>query len=96
MTSALIAVRDDEGGEEPLTKTELTGTLLLAVAAGYETTVHLIDSAVTALLADQRQLAHVRAGRATWSDVVEETLRFTAPVSHMPMRYTVEDRCQEE
>lgn len=91
MTSALVAARDEEGGEEPLTETELTDTLLLAVAAGYETTVNLIDSAVTALLADPDQLAHVRAGRASWSDVVEETLRFAAPVSHMPMRYAVED-----
>lgn len=91
MTSALLAARDEEGGEQPLTETELTDTLLLAVAAGYETTVNLIDSAVTALLADPGQLAHVRAGRATWSDVVEETLRFAAPVSHMPMRYAVED-----
>jgi cytochrome P450 len=91
MTSALIAARDEEGGEEPLTETELTDTLLLAVAAGYETTVNLIDSAITALLTDPRQLAHVREGRTSWSDVVEETLRFTAPVSHMPMRYAVED-----
>ncbi|HWG00805.1 MAG TPA: hypothetical protein VG164_03010 [Trebonia sp.] len=59
-----------------LTTRELTDTLLLVIAAGYDTTVNLIDSAVTALLAGPDQLAHVRAGRATWGDVVEETLRF--------------------
>jgi 2-hydroxy-5-methyl-1-naphthoate 7-hydroxylase len=91
MTSALIAARDDENGDTTLTARELTDTLLLVIAAGYETTVNLIDSAVTALLAGPEQLAHVRAGRATWSDVVEEALRFAAPVSHMPMRYAVED-----
>jgi cytochrome P450 len=91
MTSALIGAHDDEDGETSLTERELIDTLLLVIAAGYETTVNLIDSAVTALLADPAQLAHVRAGRATWSDVVEEALRFAAPVSHMPMRYAVED-----
>jgi cytochrome P450 len=91
MTSALIGAHDDEGGETSLTERELIDTLLLVIAAGYETAVNLIDSAVTALLADPGQLVYVREGRATWSDVVEEALRFAAPVSHMPMRYAVED-----
>jgi cytochrome P450 len=91
MTSALIAAHDDENGERSLIERELIDTLLLVIAAGYETTVNLIDSAITALLADPGQLAHVREGRAAWSDVVEEALRFAAPVSHMPMRYAVED-----
>jgi cytochrome P450 len=91
MTTALIAARDDEDGETTLTVRELTDTLLLVIAAGYETTVNLIDNAVTALLANPAQLAHVREGRAAWSDVVEEALRYAAPVSHMPMRYAVED-----
>jgi cytochrome P450 len=91
MTSALIAAHDEADGETSLTERELIDTLLLVIAAGYETTVNLIDSAATALLADPRQLAHVREGRATWSDVVEEALRFAAPVSHMPMRYAVAD-----
>lgn len=91
MTSALIAARDDEDGVTSLTERELIDTLLLVIAAGYETTVNLIDSAIAALLADPGQLVHVREGRVTWSDVVEETLRFAAPVSHVPMRYAVED-----
>lgn len=89
MTSTLIAARDDDQGG--LTERELIDTLLLVTAAGYETTVNLIDSAITALLTDPSQLTHVREGRATWNDVVEETLRVAAPVSHMPMRYAVED-----
>jgi cytochrome P450 len=91
LTSVLIAARDDEGDGTALSERELIDTLLLVVAAGYETTVNLIDSAVTALLADPAQLAQVREGRAAWDDVVEEALRFAAPVSHMPMRYAVED-----
>ncbi|MGH3378713.1 MAG: cytochrome P450 family protein [Actinoallomurus sp.] len=91
MTSTLIATRDDENGGTALTERELIDTLLLVTAAGYETTVNLIDSAITALLTAPGQLAHVREGRATWNDVVEETLRTAAPVSQMPMRYAVED-----
>ncbi|HXT90906.1 MAG TPA: cytochrome P450, partial [Trebonia sp.] len=91
MTTALIAARDSESGGTPLTARELTDTLLLIIAAGYETTVNLIDNAATALLADPEQLAHVREGRASWDDAVEEALRYAAPVSHMPMRYAVED-----
>ncbi|WP_436535868.1 cytochrome P450 family protein [Actinoplanes sp. HUAS TT8] len=91
LTSGLIATRDDETDGTALTARELIDTLLLIVAAGYETTVNLIDAAVTGLLADPRQLGHVRAGRAGWEDVIEEALRVSAPVSHMPMRYAVED-----
>lgn len=91
LTSALLATRDDEGDGTHLTERELVDTLLLVIAAGYETTVNLIDNAVTGLVGDPAQLAHVIESRATWEDVVEETLRFAAPVSHMPMRYAVED-----
>jgi cytochrome P450 len=91
LTSALIAARDDEGDGSALTETELTDTLLLVIAAGYETTINLLDSAVTALLANPDQLELVRSGAVDWSAVVDETLRFASPVSQMPMRYAVED-----
>ncbi|MFI6074324.1 cytochrome P450 [Actinoplanes sp. NPDC051343] len=100
MLTALIALKRDAPGDDlttglvqtpELTDRELVDTLLLIVAAGYETTVNLIDNAVVALLADRAQVAHVRAGRASWGDVIEETMRFAAPVSHMPMRYAVSD-----
>jgi cytochrome P450 len=91
LTSALITYRDVDPGGTALTERELVDTLLLVTAAGYQTTVNLIDSAITAMLRDRAQLVLVRSGRATWEDVVEETLRLTAPVSHMPMRYAVED-----
>ncbi|MET9499050.1 cytochrome P450 [Streptomyces sp. NPDC006552] len=89
MTSVLIATRDDDGAA--LTEQELLDTLLLVISAGYETTVNLLDQAITALLTHPGQLALVREGRVPWSDVVEETLRYEAPVAHLPMRYAVED-----
>ncbi|MFH9089475.1 cytochrome P450 [Streptomyces sp. NPDC017673] len=89
LTSALLAARD-EGGDR-LSERELIGTLLLMIIAGHETTLNLITNAVRALCAHPEQLALVRAGRASWADVVEETLRWDAPVSYFPFRYPVRD-----
>ncbi|MFE2298369.1 cytochrome P450 [Streptomyces sp. NPDC059445] len=90
LTSGLIAARDDEQGTA-LSEQELLDTLILMISAGHETTVNLIDNAVHALLTRPDQLAHVRAGRADWDDVIEETLRADAPVASLPLRYAVED-----
>jgi 2-hydroxy-5-methyl-1-naphthoate 7-hydroxylase len=89
LTSALITARDDEAGT--LTETELADTLILMLSAGHETTVNLLDHAITALLTHPDQLAMVRAGQRPWSDVIEETLRWQAPVPYVPLRYAVED-----
>jgi 2-hydroxy-5-methyl-1-naphthoate 7-hydroxylase len=74
LTSALIAARDDEAGA--LTEAELVDTLILMLSAGHETTVNLLDHAITALLTHPAQLDLVRSGRRSWSDVIEETLRW--------------------
>ncbi|WP_030293592.1 cytochrome P450 family protein [Streptomyces katrae] len=91
MTSLLIAARDEEGDGSALSDAELADTLFLMISAGYETTVNVIDQAVTALLTHPDQLDHVRAGRSGWSDVVEETLRHESAVKHLPMRFAVAD-----
>jgi 2-hydroxy-5-methyl-1-naphthoate 7-hydroxylase len=89
LTSGLISVHDEDGAE--LTEAELVDTLILLIGAGHETTVNLIDHAITALLThpDQREL--VRSGNNTWNDVIDETLRWQAPVANLPLRYAVED-----
>ncbi|MGW7271701.1 cytochrome P450 family protein [Streptomyces sp. NPDC054864] len=89
MTSVLIATRDDDGSA--LAEQELLDTLLLVISAGYETTVNLLDQAIAALLTHPEQLALVREGKSAWTEVVEETLRYEAPVAHLPMRFAVED-----
>lgn len=91
MTSLLIAARDEEGDGSALSDGELRDTLLLMISAGYETTVNVIDQAVTALLTHPEQLDHVRSGRSSWSDVVEETLRHESAVKHLPMRFALAD-----
>ncbi|MEV4331788.1 cytochrome P450 [Streptomyces sp. NPDC049597] len=91
MTSLLIASRDNEGDGSALTDNELRDTLLLMISAGYETTVNVIDQAVTALLTNPEQLAHLQSGRADWNSVVEETLRHEPAVKHLPLRYALTD-----
>ncbi|MFI9011522.1 cytochrome P450 [Actinosynnema sp. NPDC053489] len=89
LTSGLIAARDE--GDAGLTEAELVDTLIVMIAAGHETTVNLLDQAITALLTHPDQLRLVTSGERGWSDVIEETLRWQAPVAHLPLRYAVED-----
>ncbi|MGK4591600.1 cytochrome P450 family protein [Amycolatopsis sp. w19] len=88
LTTALIAAQDDGAR---LDETELIDTLILFISAGHETTVNLLDQAITALLTHPDQLALLRAGQVSWSDAIEETLRWQAPVANLPLRYAVED-----
>jgi 2-hydroxy-5-methyl-1-naphthoate 7-hydroxylase len=89
LTSALIAAREEDG--DRLSQEELIGTMLLMIHAGHTTTLRLIGNAVRALCAHRAQLDLVSAGGATWPDVVEETLRWDAPVSYFPFRYPIRD-----
>ncbi|MEV5608985.1 cytochrome P450 [Streptomyces sp. NPDC052225] len=89
LTSALLAAREADG--DRLAQEELIGTLILFVIAGHETTLNLITNAVRALCGHRDQLALVRAGEASWEDVVEETLRWDSPVSYFPFRYPTRD-----
>jgi cytochrome P450 len=90
VTSVLIATRDEDDGSQ-LSEKELVDTLMLVINAGHETTVNLLDQAIFALLTHPRQRADLVEGRVPWSDLVEETLRYEAPVAHLPLRYAVDD-----
>ncbi|MFJ8753125.1 cytochrome P450 [Streptomyces sp. NPDC102441] len=89
LTSALITAREADG--DRLGPHELIGTLMLTIIAGHETTLNLITNAVRALCTHRDQLDLVRSGGASWSDVVEETLRWDSPVSYFPFRYPTRD-----
>ncbi|MFJ9428400.1 cytochrome P450 [Streptomyces sp. NPDC101490] len=92
LTSLLVSARDEEAEDgRGLSDDELRDTLLLMISAGYETTVNVIDQAVSLLLAHPEQLDRVREGHADWNDVVEETLRLEPAITHLPMRYAVRD-----
>ncbi|WP_435850835.1 cytochrome P450 family protein [Streptomyces roseolus] len=88
LTSALILAED---GGEPLTEEEVVGNLKAMVAAGHETTIGLVLNAVRALLAHPEQLRMVLAGEVPWEAVVEETLRWDTPTTHLLMRFATED-----
>nr|WP_238412547.1 cytochrome P450 [Saccharothrix deserti] len=89
MTTDLITAREEDGSR--LGEQELLDTLLLTISAGFETTVNLLDSAIHALAAHPSQLGLVTSGVSTWDDVVDETLRWQAPVPNLPLRYAVDD-----
>ncbi|RDG36379.1 cytochrome P450 family protein [Streptomyces corynorhini] len=90
LTSALITARDAD--PDSLSEEELVGTLLVMLSAGQETTLSLITNAVRALLThpEQRDLAE-RGDERVWADVVEETLRWDAPIGNFPFRYPLEE-----
>ncbi|MFR9676071.1 cytochrome P450 family protein [Streptomyces sp. TR02-1] len=88
LTSALIAASEDG---DRLGEREIVSTLQVMVTAGHETTISLIVSAVVALLTHPEQLALVREGRVTWDAVIEETLRWSAPTTHVLIRFATED-----
>ncbi|MGW1817261.1 cytochrome P450 family protein [Streptomyces sp. NPDC002125] len=88
LTSALILA--EEGGE-PLTEEEVVGNLKAMVAAGHETTIGLVLNAVRALLAHPDQLRMVLDGEIPWETVIEETLRWDTPTTHLLMRFATED-----
>jgi cytochrome P450 len=89
LTTAVIQAESERFGT--LTGPEVVDTLILLLTAGHETTVNLLDQAVTAVLTHPEQLELVRSGASTWGDVVEETLRWQAPVAYLPLRYAVEE-----
>jgi cytochrome P450 len=89
ITSDLIAARDEDGSR--LSEAELTDTIFAILGAGSETTINFFDNAITALLTHPDQLEMVRSGKASWDDVIEETLRVESPLAHLPLRYAVED-----
>ncbi|MFI5972383.1 cytochrome P450 [Streptomyces sp. NPDC051452] len=88
LTSALVLASQDG---DHLTDAEIVSTLQLMVAAGHETTISLIVNAVVNLSTHPRQRALVLSGEAEWSAVVEETLRFSTPTSHVLIRFATED-----
>ncbi len=88
LASALVLASEDG---ERLTDEEIVSTLQLVVAAGHETTISLIVNAVVNLSAHPEQRALVLSGEADWSDVVEETLRYSTPTSHVLIRFATED-----
>ncbi|MFD7875470.1 cytochrome P450 [Streptomyces sp. NPDC059378] len=88
LTSALVLASEDG---DRLTDEEIVSTLQLMVAAGHETTISLIVNAVVNLSTHPEQRELVLSGKVDWSAVVEETLRWSTPTSHVLIRFATED-----
>ena len=87
LVSLLIGAQE---GEERLSAAELVLFVMLLLVAGNETTTHLIGNATLALLDHPGELARVRADRALLPSLVEEALRWDAPIQVVLRRTTTE------
>jgi cytochrome P450 len=88
LVCALLAARD---GDVRLTEQEVVDQLFLLLVTGHETTAHLICAAIHALAIHPDQLELVRTGKRTWTDVVEEVLRWDSPAANVLIRFPIED-----
>jgi cytochrome P450 len=88
LLSALVQA--EEAGDR-LDEDELLGIAILLLAAGYETTVHLIGSAVLALLQHPDQRARFVTEPGLTHSAIEELLRYTSPAEMTTPRIARED-----
>jgi cytochrome P450 len=84
MLADLMAAQD----EGKLSEDEIVAMAFLLVIGGHETTVNLIGTSVLALLRNPDQLAWLRENLAELPKVMDEFLRFDAPVSMATLRFT--------
>jgi cytochrome P450 len=83
LISALVRA---EAEQQALTADEVLAFIVLLLVAGNETTTNLIGNAVIALLEHPEQLERVRADRSLIPNMVEEALRYDAPVQFLLRR----------
>jgi cytochrome P450 len=86
MLADLIAAQD--AGQ--LNEDEIVGMAFLLVIGGHETTVNLVGTSVLALLRNPDQLAWLRDNLDKLPKVMDEFLRYDAPVSMATLRFTTE------
>jgi cytochrome P450 len=87
LISQLISAESEEGR---LSEDELIATCILVLNAGHEATVHGLGNGVKALLEARIDPARALATPAASTAMVEELLRFDAPL-HLFTRYALED-----
>jgi cytochrome P450 len=88
LISHLIQV--EENGDQ-LNESELVSMIFLLIVAGHETTVNLLGNGTLALLQHPDQLQLLQRNPSLIPSVVEELLRYTAPVSLSDERWASED-----
>jgi cytochrome P450 len=86
----LSALVRDEDGAAGLSPAQALNFAVLLLLGGSETTTNLIGNALRALFADAETLARVRGDRGLIPALVEETLRYDAPVQSALRRTTAD------
>lgn len=81
LISILLTEADGEAGQ--LDPRELLANLELLLVAGFETTTNLFGNALAVLFDHPEVRESLLAGKYTYSQFIEEVLRFDAPVQHM-------------
>jgi len=87
MLSALVRAADED---QALSPEEVLSFAALLLVAGNETTTNLISNAVLALIEHPEEFARVRADRSLIPNLVEEALRYDAPVQFLFRNTTAE------
>lgn len=87
LVSAMLALPE----EDRLPRQDLVVTLYVVLAAGHETTTHLLLNAVRALSARPEQLRLLLSGEVPWENAVEETMRWDSPTANFFTRFATED-----
>lgn len=87
LVSAMLALPE----EDRLPREDLVVTLYVVLAAGHETTTHLLLNAVRALSARPEQLGLLLSGEVPWDNAVEETMRWDSPTANFFTRFATED-----
>jgi cytochrome P450 len=88
LVTDLVVAADRDGA---LTEQEMTSTIFQLVVAGHDTTTSLIGNGTVALLRHPAQRDAVVADPSLVPRLVEECLRWDAPVPHSTFRYTTEE-----
>lgn len=88
MVTDLVVAADRD---RALTEQEMLSTIFQLVVAGHDTTTSLIGNATVALLRHSGQRDALVADPDLAPRVVEECLRWDAPVPHSTFRYTTEE-----
>lgn len=83
-------VQVQEAGDK-LSEIELYSITAELIAAGHETTIHLVGNGLLAFLQHPQQLQKVKRDPSLMEAAVEEILRYDCPVDRSTPRYAAED-----
>jgi cytochrome P450 len=88
LVTDLVVAADEQGA---LTQQEMLSTIFQLIVAGHDTTTSLIGNTTVALLRHPEQRDALVADPGLAPRVVEEGMRYDAPVPHSTFRYTTEE-----